>query len=46
LLTGQILSWFAHLFERIAPILNNFETFLIAFAEAFEDHDKAHSATT
>jgi hypothetical protein len=29
-----------------APFLNNFEAFLTAFAEAFEDHDKARSATT
>jgi hypothetical protein len=46
LFTGQALSWFAPLFERRAPILNNFEAFLAAFAEIFEDHNKAHSATT
>jgi hypothetical protein len=46
LLTGQALSWFAPLFEKRALVLNNFEAFLAAFAEAFEDHDKARSATT
>jgi hypothetical protein len=34
------------LFERRAPLLNNFEAFLVAFVEAFKDYDKAHSATT
>jgi hypothetical protein len=34
------------LFEKRAPTLNNFEAFLAAFAEAFEDHNKAHSSTT
>ena len=46
LLTGQALSWFAPLFEKQSPILNNFETFLEAFAEAFGKHDKARWATT
>jgi hypothetical protein len=46
LLTGQALSWFALLFERRALVLNNFEAFFAAFAEAFEDHDKARSTTT
>lgn len=46
LLTGQALSWFAPLFEKRSPILNNFETFLEAFAEAFGEHDKARWATT
>jgi len=46
LLTGQALSWFAPLFEKRSPILNNFETFLEAFAEAFSEHDKARWATT
>lgn len=46
LLTGQALSWFAPLFEKGSSILNNFETFLEAFAEAFGEHDKARWATT
>jgi Retrotransposon gag protein len=46
LLTGQALSWFAPLFEKQSPILNNFGTFLEAFAEAFGEHDKARWATT
>jgi hypothetical protein len=46
LLAEQALSWFAHLFEREASILNNFEAFLTTLAAAFEDHDKARSATT
>jgi hypothetical protein len=46
LLTGQALSWFAPLFEKRSPILNNFETFLEAFAEAFGEHDKTRWATT
>jgi hypothetical protein len=46
LLTGQALSWFALLFEIRAFVLNNFEAFLETFTEAFEDHDKAHLATT
>ena len=46
LLTGQALSWFAPLFEKGSPILNNFDTFLEAFAEAFGEHDKARWATT
>jgi hypothetical protein len=46
LLTGQALSWFAPLFEKRSPVLNNFETFLEAFAEAFGEHDKARWATT
>jgi hypothetical protein len=29
-----------------ALVLNNFEAFLAAFAQAFEDHDKARSTTT
>jgi hypothetical protein len=45
LLTRQALSWFASLFERRAPVFNNFEAFLATFAEAFEDHDKARSTT-
>ena len=45
MLTKQALSWFAPLFERKTPILNNFEVFLAAFAEAFKDHDKACLAT-
>src|SRR4028118_1685606 len=40
LLTGQALSWFAPLFEKQSPILNNFETFLEAFAEAFGEQDR------
>jgi hypothetical protein len=46
LLTEQTLSWFAPLFERRVHVLNNFEAFLVVFAEAIEDHDKARSATT
>ena len=46
LLAGQALSWFAPLFEKRSAILNNFETFLVAFAEAFGEHDKARWATT
>lgn len=46
LLTGQALSWFAPLFEKRSPILNNFELFLEAFAEAFGEHDKVRWATT
>jgi hypothetical protein len=34
------------LFEREAHVLNNFEVFLVAFVEAFEDHDKARLTTT
>jgi hypothetical protein len=45
LFTGQAFSWFAPMFEKRAHVLNNFEAFLAAFAEAFEDHDKAYSAT-
>jgi len=46
LLTGQAISWFVFLFEKQSPILNNFEAFLEAFAEAFGEHDKARWATT
>jgi len=46
LLTGQALSWFAPLFEKRSPILNNFEAFVEAFTEAFGEHDKARWATT
>jgi hypothetical protein len=46
LFTGQALSWFTPLFKRRAPDLNNFEVFLAAFAKAFGNHEKAHSATT
>ena len=46
LLTKQALSWFVPLFEKRAPILNNFEAFLATFAKAFKDHDKACSTTT
>lgn len=46
LLTGQALSWFAPLFEKRSPILNNFDMFLAAFAEAFGEHDKVRWATT
>jgi hypothetical protein len=46
LLTGQALSWFAPSFERRAPILNNFEAFVAAFAEAFKNHDKTRLTTT
>jgi hypothetical protein len=46
LLSGQALFWFAPLFERLTPVLNNFEAFLAAFAEAFEDHGKTRSTTT
>jgi hypothetical protein len=46
LLTGQALSWFAPLFEKRSPILNNFEMFLAAFGEAFGEHDKIRWATT
>jgi hypothetical protein len=34
------------LFEKRAPILNNFEVFLAASAEAFKDHNKARLPTT
>ena len=33
------------LFEKRSPILNNFETFLEAFVEAYGEHDKAGWAT-
>nr|PNR52172.1 hypothetical protein PHYPA_008546 [Physcomitrium patens] len=46
LLTGQALSWFAPLFEKRSSILNNFETFLEAFAEAFGEYDKVRWTTT
>jgi hypothetical protein len=46
LLIKQALSWFAPSFERRAHALNNFEAFLAAFAEAFEDHIKACKAAT
>lgn len=46
LFTRQALSWFAPLFKKNFPILNDFEAFLAAFAEAFGDHDKIRSATT
>ena len=46
LLTGQALSWFAPLFEKRASILNNFEIFLEALAEAFGEHDNTRRATT
>jgi hypothetical protein len=46
LLTKQAFSCFAPLFERREYVLNNFDTFLAVFAEAFEDHDKARSTTT
>ena len=32
---GQALLWFAPLFEKQSPILNNFEIFLEAFAEVW-----------
>jgi len=35
LLTRQVLFWFAPLFEKRTPILNNFELFLATFAKAF-----------
>jgi hypothetical protein len=37
---------FVPLFERGVLVLNNFEAFVAAFAEAFKDHDKDRSATT
>jgi len=40
-----VLSWFVPLFEINSLILNNFETFLATFAEAFSEHDKIHSTT-
>jgi len=40
LLTWQALFWFAPLFEKKSPILNNFERFLAAFEEAFRKHGK------
>lgn len=46
LLSGQALSWFAPLFEKQSPILNSFDVFLVAFEEAFGEHDKIRSATT
>jgi hypothetical protein len=46
LLIGQSRSLFAPLFERRAPILNNFEVFLATFTEVFKDYDKACLATT
>ena len=46
LLIEQALSWFAPLFEKRSPILNNFEIFLEAFAEAFGEHDNTRRATT
>jgi hypothetical protein len=46
LFTRQALSWFAPLFAKRVLVLNNFEAFLAAFVEAFENHDKAHSVTT
>jgi hypothetical protein len=46
LLIGQALSWFVPLFEKRSPILNNFEIFLEAFAEAFGEHDNTRRATT
>ena len=46
LLTRQTLLWFAPLFEEQSLILNNFETFLEAFVEAFAEYDKARWATT
>lgn len=46
LLSGQALSWFAPLFEKQSPILNSFEAFMVAFEEAFGEHDKIRSATT
>lgn len=39
----QYLSWFAALFEKLSPILNNFEMVLAAFVEAFEEYDKRHA---
>jgi len=42
LLIGQALSWFAFLFEKRLLILNNFQLFLAAFAEAFGKYDKIH----
>ena len=46
LLTGQVVSWFVPFFEKRSLILNNFETFLETFAEAFGEYDKARWATT
>lgn len=46
LLYGQVLSWFAPLFEARSPILSNFQTFLSAFFEAFGEYDKNRWATT
>ena len=40
------MSWFALLFEKRSPILINFETFLDAFAEVFDEHDKIRWTTT
>ena len=33
LLLGQTLHWFATLFEKNSPVLNNLKAFLVAFAE-------------
>jgi len=45
LLTGQALPWFVAFFKKRSPILNNFDTFLEAFAESFVKHNKARWAT-
>ena len=44
--TRQVLSWFAPFFEKNEAILSNFEAFLGALSEAFDEHDKICSATT
>jgi len=45
LLSRQVFLWFAPHFEKNSPILNNFEAFFAAFAEAFSEHDKIRLAT-
>jgi predicted acetyltransferase len=42
----QTLLWFVHLFEKQLPILNNFKTFLEAFAVALGKYEKIRWATT
>ena len=44
LFIGQPLSWFALMFEKCLPMLNNFNIFLEAFTKTFGEHDKAQWA--
>lgn len=46
LLSSQVLSTFVPFFEKNSSILHNFETFLVAFEEAFGEHVKIYFATT